>query len=214
MSDEIPVLTLHQPWATLIALGAKTVETRGWPTKYRGPIAIHAGLARPPQMHLPKLWSLGSTRDEQNQWNRQTWLCIETITDPAFQGPQPTGRRFPKRALTPTLFFPHDGPWKRIDPETGYARTLHLPLGAIVAVADVVDCVPTEHIAREHPGGGTWPYTPPILARISVFEDAFGDYRRGRYGWKLDNLRPLDRPVPFRGGQGLSRRISLSALLG
>lgn len=35
-------VTLHQPWATLIALGAKTIETRGWPTRYRGPLAIHA----------------------------------------------------------------------------------------------------------------------------------------------------------------------------
>lgn len=36
-------ITIHQPWATLIALGEKQFETRGWPTKYRGPIAIHAG---------------------------------------------------------------------------------------------------------------------------------------------------------------------------
>ena len=36
-------ITLHQPWATLIALGLKTMETRSWSTKYRGPIAIHAG---------------------------------------------------------------------------------------------------------------------------------------------------------------------------
>lgn len=36
-------ITIHQPWATLIALGEKRFETRGWATKYRGPIAIHAG---------------------------------------------------------------------------------------------------------------------------------------------------------------------------
>lgn len=35
-------LTIHQPFATLIALGEKRFETRGWVTKYRGPIAIHA----------------------------------------------------------------------------------------------------------------------------------------------------------------------------
>lgn len=38
-------LTLHQPWATIIALGLKQVETRSWPTAYRGPLAIHAGRA-------------------------------------------------------------------------------------------------------------------------------------------------------------------------
>lgn len=36
-------LTLWQPWATLIAAGLKRYETRDWPTRYRGPLAIHAG---------------------------------------------------------------------------------------------------------------------------------------------------------------------------
>jgi hypothetical protein len=36
-------ITLHQPFASLIACGAKTIETRGWYTPYRGPLAIHAG---------------------------------------------------------------------------------------------------------------------------------------------------------------------------
>lgn len=35
-------ITLFQPWATLISIGAKRIETRSWPTKYRGPLAIHA----------------------------------------------------------------------------------------------------------------------------------------------------------------------------
>lgn len=35
-------LTLKQPWATLVAIGAKKIETRSWGTKYRGPLAIHA----------------------------------------------------------------------------------------------------------------------------------------------------------------------------
>ena len=35
-------LTLTQPWATLIALGQKRIETRSWATSYRGPLAIHA----------------------------------------------------------------------------------------------------------------------------------------------------------------------------
>ena len=35
-------LSVMQPWATLIALGAKRIETRSWSTSYRGPLAIHA----------------------------------------------------------------------------------------------------------------------------------------------------------------------------
>lgn len=38
------VLSLIQPWATLIALGEKKIETRSWNTKHRGPLAIHAGI--------------------------------------------------------------------------------------------------------------------------------------------------------------------------
>lgn len=37
------VITLIQPWATLIALGEKRIETRSWSTNIRGEIAIHAG---------------------------------------------------------------------------------------------------------------------------------------------------------------------------
>lgn len=35
-------ITLHQPWATLVAIGAKEYETRSWSTNHRGPLAIHA----------------------------------------------------------------------------------------------------------------------------------------------------------------------------
>ena len=36
-------LTIYQPFASLLAVGEKRFETRGWATKHRGPIAIHAG---------------------------------------------------------------------------------------------------------------------------------------------------------------------------
>lgn len=36
------VITLTQPWATLVAIRAKKIETRSWETLYRGPLAIHA----------------------------------------------------------------------------------------------------------------------------------------------------------------------------
>lgn len=42
--DDAPVraLSLLEPYATLIAISAKKIETRSWQTKYRGPLAIHA----------------------------------------------------------------------------------------------------------------------------------------------------------------------------
>ena len=43
-------LSIRQPWAWLIVNGHKDVENRVWPTKFRGPVLIHA--------------SKGMTRDE------------------------------------------------------------------------------------------------------------------------------------------------------
>ena len=40
---KIKALTLYQPWATMVAIGAKMIETRSWCTRYRGTLAIHAG---------------------------------------------------------------------------------------------------------------------------------------------------------------------------
>src|SRR6266478_115294 len=35
-------LSLWQPWASLIYDGRKTIETRSWEMRHRGPLAIHA----------------------------------------------------------------------------------------------------------------------------------------------------------------------------
>lgn len=38
----LKVLTLWQPWASAVVRGSKRMETRSWPTSYRGPLLIHA----------------------------------------------------------------------------------------------------------------------------------------------------------------------------
>lgn len=48
---EIRALTLHQPWASLVAWGVKHYETRPRPLSYRGPLAIHA--ADPFRLRVP-----------------------------------------------------------------------------------------------------------------------------------------------------------------
>lgn len=40
-------ISLTQPWATLMAAGAKRIETRSWPTRYQGWVGIHAAKAFP-----------------------------------------------------------------------------------------------------------------------------------------------------------------------
>jgi hypothetical protein len=46
-SKRFRAVTLSQPWATLLALGVKTTETRAWTTNYSGPLLIHAGKSLP-----------------------------------------------------------------------------------------------------------------------------------------------------------------------
>jgi hypothetical protein len=42
--ENVRAITIQQPWASLILDGKKKTEFRSWPTKHRGPLAIHAGL--------------------------------------------------------------------------------------------------------------------------------------------------------------------------
>ncbi len=54
------VLTLRQPWAGLLVLGIKQMETRSWNTKYRGRLYIHASasMSREELRLLMRLWTL------------------------------------------------------------------------------------------------------------------------------------------------------------
>lgn len=49
-------ISLWQPWASLMMLGEKKIETRIWTTKHRGPLAIHAA------SKMPASW-LGQSRN-------------------------------------------------------------------------------------------------------------------------------------------------------
>lgn len=72
-------LTIWQPWASLIACGAKQYETRSWATKYRGPIAIHAAAKDPNKLPL-----LGKeaferiVREEIRAGRCPTWCSMPT----------------------------------------------------------------------------------------------------------------------------------------
>lgn len=107
------------------------------------------------------------------------------------------------------------------------------PLGAIVAVADLVDCIPiTTHASIGDPecvvahDDGTIdhaiPATPPPpgptnvvrldepdipdgvhLIRDISAQAPYGDFTPGRWAWILQDVRPLPEPIPCRGAQGL-----------
>ena len=126
-------VTVWQPHATLIWLLLKEYETRGWPTRYRGPIAIHAA---------SRVMRRG-----------------DIIPDM-------------EKALAPFIsenVLDFDA-W---------------PYGAILGIFDLVDCIKTEKVI------------------ISIRERVFGNYYPGRYAWKLKPIQVFDKPIPFKGAQGL-----------
>lgn len=65
------VISLRQPWATLVSLGAKSRETRSWYTSYRGPIAIHASAGI--DARVKKACSLPPVRDVLTGEGYENW---------------------------------------------------------------------------------------------------------------------------------------------
>jgi hypothetical protein len=131
-------ITLTQPWATCVAIGAKTIETRSWTTQYRGWLAVRAA---------------------------------KGLADPVFdeKGLLEWCRREPFRtALT----------------AAGYRAPAQLPLGAIVAVVELVDVVPTESLICE-----------AVVRERGERELGFGNFGPGRFAWLLRGIRKLDEPL-------------------
>jgi hypothetical protein len=64
-----------------------------------------------------------------------------------------------------------------------------LPKGAIVAVAELVEVVPTEVMLRSE--------------LVGPLEMELGDYGVNRFAWRLENIRALPQPYFIAGHQGL-----------
>lgn len=158
-------ISLWQPWASAIALGAKRVETRSWSTKYRGPLAIHAAK----RCNVNELIGISST-----------WSWCGALNH--------------KMGATEKL-------WEK------------LPFGAIVAVAQLVDCRPTDTFTLGEIDQWRLPpdeVMPPKRNwadedRPSLYawtERYMGDFSLGRFGWVLSDVRALAEPIPFKAKQG------------
>jgi hypothetical protein len=89
------------------------------------------------------------------------------------------------------------------------------PLGAIVAVADLVDCVPI--VEDGWPANGAWRPAlviendtltlyrsdDPDLSEDADDQKPYGDFTPGRWAWLLADVRPLVEPVRCPGFQGI-----------
>lgn len=75
----------------------------------------------------------------------------------------------------------------------GLRGTSELPLGGVVAVADLADCYVMTPRAVE------------LCRDVAPTEYLAGDWRPGRFELHLANVRRFQAPVPARGRQGLFR---------
>ncbi len=151
-------LSLWQPWATAIAVGSKLVETRGWATKYRGPLLIHAAKRR----------NINELQHYHSCWN--------------WQG-----------AMTKAGWK-----WGTREVPDNY----DLPLGALIAICDLVDCRPTDGFTQAELDTPRW-QDGREGSLYTWTERQMGDFSLGRFGWVLENVRAIDPPIPCVGRQGL-----------
>lgn len=129
-------ITLLEPWASLIAVGAKKIETRSWSTKYRGPLAIHAGKSL-------KAWHMNLA------WKEPFFSAL-----------------------------------KSQQVETDGKTAIRYSYGSVIATCNLVDCIKM---------------TPEFIQTIQSPELDFGEYAIGRYAWILENVKPLEDPIPAKG---------------
>jgi hypothetical protein len=209
---EYRVLSLWQPWASLVALGVKTIETRSWSTKYRGPLAIHAAARKPTKADLgPHGWigaySLGLWCDEVHHVLDEDGECDCDGDENVL------GRCAAGSDLRPALLNDEGA--------HGWSLGTYLPLGVIVARCTLTDVVPMVGPGEEgairtldiDDNGSLWIAGPvedeendPQDWREVTDQRPYGDFTPGRFAWLLDEITPLPAPVPFRGGQGLTRK--------
>lgn len=129
-------ISLWQPWASLIAIKAKKVETRSWYTDYRGDLLICAAKT-------------------MNKEYRDYYYSLPNI--PMINTEDPV---------------PYED----------------LPRGYAVTIVKLIDCQKMTH---------------ELIWKTSEQEKLVGDWKKGRYAWILDNIRPIEEPFYVKGQQGL-----------
>jgi hypothetical protein len=102
----------------------------------------------------------------------------------AYRGPLAihAARTFPQAARTLCRLEPFPSALAA----AGIHHWTQLPRGAVIGVVELCGCVPVE-----------------LLPPLSPEEEAFGDYRPGRWAWELAIPTPLAAPLPCRGRLGL-----------
>jgi activating signal cointegrator 1 len=178
---EYTVLTLTQPYASLVALGVKTFETRDWGTRYRDMLLIHAGKGLVPVGGRAGLIELCLS---------EPFRSVLLAADVLRLGQRHDIDRHPN--------------WFHLESTPGAHEpySLLLPRAAIVASTQLIDCCP---LSIQNGRACYWNQDKGVWKVVSEQEAAFGDFSEGRRGFRLTDIQALPTPIPARGALGLWR---------
>ena len=175
----IPCVSLHQPWASLVAVEAKTVETRGWapPQHYIGQtIGIHAAKRK-----------LRSKEINYYMSTAMTDHCTCTVdgwrANCGGFGCMPFG------AVIATVRLAQVG----------------LVVGYSQGARDAIVLPKYRLLEGPFLPKGAIQLAGKDETRIMVKIDQFGDFSEGRVLWFFDQVKKLDSPVETRGYQRFFR---------
>lgn len=167
-------LTIWQPWASLLACGAKQYETRSWATSYRGPIAIHAAAIKVPQA-LKKFFPQWELDGHSDYLNRMKFLD------------------------TMAKSFGVDITEEFMDALNELPTGSVIATANLVGCHGI-GTIETKGICTEfgYLGGRNVATWYPITEK----ERLLGDWSLGRYAWEFTDMKQIV-PIPAKGKQGL-----------
>lgn len=188
MTDGLPTLTIHQPYASLIVLGVKTIETRSWaaPEALIGRyIGIHAAAKRPPvhwhhraDDELPPAIDLVAMSS--------CWEWTENVHD-----------------------YTSGGAYRWVGPLGALVATARLD-DCVPMVGEDGDLFEHEPPCLEvrSPGSvnaGLWLWNDPADDEIADVSDQrpYGDFEPGRWAWFLSDIAPTTERCPWCMGAGM-----------
>ena len=167
-------ITIPQPYASLIIIGAKRFLTMDRATAYRGPVAIHARKAEiaPDTKAGLALWhsvvhAMGQGADWSLDATHRAVRFMESDGRCVYQD------QFPHGAVLATARLAECWEVRHVE-----------KYGAVLGI-DRAD----KHDDK--------------LIRGPANELLFGDWTPGRYAWELADVQPLPAPVPAKGRPGL-----------
>lgn len=192
----LPAVVVYQPWAALIALGAKSIETRPCPPNGNMRPPGVRGLPGVPINQGDRVLIVAGRKAPKEGTTVGDYLVERWRDDPAapclVRADDPAGRRHP---------WPVD-----------------LPLGVAVCTVTVAEALPmVDDLSTIYPYGPgpavcidlTLPDRPSLFSWLhaGVHEDLspqlpLGEFLPGRWGWVLTDPEPCP-PTPVTGRQGV-----------